>query len=282
MEKKGKYLAALTIAGSDSGGGAGIQADLKTFSSLGVYGTSVITAITAQNTRQVRSVEVFTPEIVRQQLETVLNDIPIGVVKTGMLPTRKIIQVVAQTLDKYGLSTLVVDPVMRSTSECALASEDIGEAFRELLYERLTLLTPNIPEAALLSGKKIKNESDIYHAGEALLSLGCRAVLIKGGHLSGKESSDILFRSDHPPISYSTEFIISGNLHGTGCTLSSAIASYLVLGYELTHAVEMAKTYITRAIEAGRDVQTGHGNGPLNHFFDPQKAAVVIEKQLNE
>jgi hydroxymethylpyrimidine/phosphomethylpyrimidine kinase len=275
MEQKKNYLTALTIAGSDSGGGAGIQADLKTFSSLGVYGASVITAITAQNTLQVRAVEALSPEMVRQQLESVLDDIPIHAVKTGMLPTREIVEVVAQIADKYRLPLLVADPVMVSTSGSKLVSGDIGHAFRELLYERSVVLTPNIPEASCLSGIEIRNESDLYRAGETLLAQGCRAVLIKGGHLRGRLSTDILFTQCHPPRTFSTEFIVSDNLHGTGCTLSSAIAAGLAMGQALAEAVETAKSYVTQAIRAGRDVQTGQGKGPLNHFFDPQPMIMI-------
>jgi hydroxymethylpyrimidine/phosphomethylpyrimidine kinase len=274
MEQEKKYLTALTIAGSDSGGGAGIQADLKTFSSLGVYGASVITAVTAQNTRQVRAVEVLSPQIVSSQLETVLDDIAVHAVKTGMLPSREIIEVVAQAMDKYRLPLLVVDPVMVATSGSTLVSGEIGHDFRELLYGRLTLLTPNIPEAAALSGVEIKTEADIHRAGEILLAQGCRAALIKGGHLKGKQSSDVLFTPNRAPVVFSAEFVPSDNLHGTGCTLSSAIASFLAMGHELPDAIALAKAYVTRAIQAGKDVRTGQGNGPLNHFFDPHPMIV--------
>ena len=270
MEQNQRYLAALAIAGSDSGGGAGIQADLKTFSSLGVFGTSAITAITAQNTRLIRAVEVLSPETVRRQIETVLDDIPIDVVKTGMLPTPEIIDVVAQAASTYGFPHLVVDPVLSSTSGTSLTTADIICAYRELLYTHITLITPNIPEATQLSGVEIQSANDMRRAAETLLEQGCRAVLVKGGHLSGQYASDTLFTSGEPPVSFSTEFIASPNLHGTGCTLASAIASYLASGHGLAEAVKQAKQYVTSAIAAGRDIFVGYGNGPLNHFFDPQ------------
>lgn len=272
MEQKKTYLTALTIAGSDSGGGAGIQADLKTFSSLGLYGTSVITAITAQNTKHVRGVEVMSPEIVHIQFKSILDDISMHAVKTGMLPNPQIIEVVAQMVDDYRLPNLIVDPVMVSTSGSKLASADIIPAFRELLFPRLTLLTPNIPEAVALSGVEINNLSDIYRAAELLLTQGCSAVLIKGGHMHDEQASDILFTSERDtPTFFSAPYISSFNLHGTGCTLSAAIASFVAQGCSLEKAVERAKQYITQAILAGRDVKTGRGNnGPLNHLFDPQ------------
>lgn len=265
MEQKLRYLTAITIAGSDSGGGAGIQADLHTFSSLGLFGTSVITAVTAQNTQEVRAIEVLPAHIVRAQLAAVLDDIIIDVVKTGMLPTPACIEAVAWAMDTYRLPALVVDPVLTATSGTSLTSSHIIDAFRSQLYSRLTLITPNIPEAEKLSGVPINNDADMHRAAELLLAQGCRAVLIKGGHRAGNESVDVLFTPDTPPVSFSSPFIASGNLHGTGCTLASAIASYIAMGNALPKAVEQAKAYITSAIESGKDVCTGHGNGPLNH-----------------
>lgn len=264
MEQKLRYLTAITIAGSDSGGGAGIQADLHTFSSLGVFGTSVITAVTAQNTQEVRAIEVLSAHIVRAQLATVLDDITVDVAKTGMLPTPECIEAVAWAMDKYHLPALVVDPVLTATSGTSLTSSRIIDAYRALLYSRLTLITPNIPETEKLTGITIHNDADIHRAAELLLAQGCRAVLIKGGHRTGSESVDVLFTPDTAPVSFSSPFITSGNLHGTGCTLASAIASYIAKGNELAEAVGLAKAYITSAIEAGKGICTGHGNGPLN------------------
>jgi len=275
MEQKRKYLTALTIACSDSGGGSGIQADLKTFSSLGVYGTSVITAVTAQNTLQVRSVEILPPDIVREQLKVVLDDFTIDVVKTGMLPTPETVELVAWAMDTYHLPILVVDPVMKSTSGSPLTRANVSQAIRELLYKRLTLITPNIIEASSLSGVIIKKTSDAHLAAEVLLEQGCRAVLIKGGHMVGEQAVDMLFTPDKPMVAFASDFIKTANLHGTGCTVSSAIAAFLAQGYELTEAIGLAKEYVTSAILAGKEVMTGHGNGPLNHFFDPTK---IIKK----
>lgn len=265
-----RYPTALTIAGSDSGGCAGIQADLKTFSATGVFGASVITSVTAQNTREVRAVEILSPHIVRQQLETVLDDFTIDAVKTGMLPSPEIIETVASVIDRYKLRTVIVDPVMVATSGARLTPASTADAFQRHLFHRITLITPNIPEAEALSGVKIRSEKEIRQAAEVLLGRGCKAVLIKGGHLSSAYSTDTLFRLEKEPLSFTSPRIDSVNLHGTGCTLSSAIAAYMALDEDLETAVQSAKRYISRAIAAGADVTTGTGHGPVNHFFEPQ------------
>ncbi len=271
MNQEKRYPTALTIAGSDSGGGAGIQADLKTFSAIGVFGASVITAITAQNTREVRAVEVLPPGLVRQQLEAVLDDMAVDAVKTGMLPDVPTIELVASVIDRYGLKeVVVVDPVMVATSGARLSSAATAGAFRALLYARLSLLTPNIPETEALTGIRINGEKEVYRAGELLLRQGCRAVLIKGGHLKGKQASDVLFSDSRQPVVFSSGYVETGNLHGTGCTLASAIAAYRALGREWETAVGLAKTYITGAIRAGAGIRTGRGHGPVNHFFAPE------------
>jgi hydroxymethylpyrimidine/phosphomethylpyrimidine kinase len=270
MNETKRYPAALTIAGSDSGGGAGIQADIKTFSALGVFGASVITAITAQNTREVRKVEILSPEIVSQQAETVLDDITIDAIKTGMLPTPEIIEVVAALIDRYCPATVITDPVMVATSGARLAATSIAGAFRDKLYSRITLITPNTLEAETLSGVTIRTENDFYRAAEVLLRQGCRAVLIKGGHFASAEAKDILFQCNKEPLVFSSPHIDSTNLHGTGCTFSSAIAAYCALGMDLETAVASAKTYITSAIQASKDIHTGKGYGPVNHFFEPK------------
>ncbi len=272
MNEMTRYPAALTIAGSDSGGCAGIQADLKAFSAIGVFGASVITALTAQNTQQVRGVEIVPAAFVKQQLETVLDDITFDAVKTGMLPTPEIIETVAGVIDRYQLKKVVIDPVMVATTGARLASANTVSCFREFLYRRLTVLTPNIPEAEALSGISIHNEQDILKAGEILLSQGCRSVLVKGGHLpSHNRVSDILFTQESNPLYFSSEFVQTGNLHGTGCSLASAITAFLALGHALPEAVRYAKDYITQAITTGSTVTTGKGNGPVNHFFNPVK-----------
>ncbi|WP_165025164.1 bifunctional hydroxymethylpyrimidine kinase/phosphomethylpyrimidine kinase [Dysgonomonas sp. ZJ279] len=270
MNNKKRYLSALTIAGSDSGGGAGIQADLKTFSAIGVFGISVITAITAQNTQEVRAIETLSPSIIHQQLETVLDDMLIDAVKTGMLPNSDTVEIVASIIDRYNLQTVIMDPVMISTTGSKLVSASTIHSFREELYKRITLITPNIPEAEILSGIKITQESDMQKAADVLLNQGCNAVLIKGGHLPKANVVDILFCQNKASVSFSSENIRTSNLHGTGCTLSSAIAAYMALGMDIEMAVRAAKQYITNAIYYGKDIITGKGYGPLNHFFKPE------------
>lgn len=270
MKKTKRYPTTLTIAGSDSGGCAGIQADLKTFSALGVFGTSAITAITAQNTKEVRAIEVISPDIIAKQLETILDDITVDVVKTGMLPNAEIIEIVASVIDRYSLPKVIVDPVMVATSGARLTSLSIVNAFKDLLYPRITLITPNIPEAEVLSNIKINSEEDIHKAAHIILSQGCRAILIKGGHSKSTDSVDILFRINKDPIAYSTPRIDSHNLHGTGCTFSSAIAAYMALDHELENAIKLAKDYISSAINEGKNIRTGKGFGPVNHAFNPR------------
>jgi hydroxymethylpyrimidine/phosphomethylpyrimidine kinase len=266
-----RYLAALTIAGSDSGGCAGIQADLKTFSALGVFGASVITAVTAQNTQEVRAVETMSPSIIRQQAEAVLDDIAVDAIKTGMLPTPEIIETVASVIDRYNLQNVVVDPVMVASSGARLTDSGIAEAFRKYLFTRAALITPNIPEAEMLSGIPIRTELDFQKAAEIMTGQGCRAVLIKGGHFGKEKSTDILFgHRKGASATFHRPYIESKNLHGTGCSLSSAIAAYLALGRDLKDAVRLAKTYIHSAIRSGRKVVTGKGYGPVNHFFSPK------------
>lgn len=263
----------MTIAGSDSGGCAGIQADLKTFSALGVFGASVVTAVTAQNTRGVRGVEALSPEIVELQLRAVLEDIKVDAVKTGMLPSSEVIDVVTGVLADYDIP-VIVDPVMVATSGARLTAATIAEAFLAR-FDRFTLLTPNIPEAEALSGLQITSVEDMAGAASVLIGKGCRAVLIKGGHLMGGQSTDILFRPGRKPLLFTSGHIDTENLHGTGCTLSSAIAGYMAQGYDMEAAIGMAKEYITSAIEAGASVTTGAGCGPVNHFFSPEPLKIV-------
>lgn len=275
MNQKRRYPTALTIAGSDSGGGAGIQADLKTFSAMGVFGASVLTAITAQNTREVRQVEILPTSLVRLQLETVFDDIKIDAVKTGMLPTPEIIEVVADIVDRYAITNLIIDPVMVATSGSRLTSVQTADSFREFLFPRLSLLTPNIPEAEVLTGLSILSQDDMRKAGNCLLQQGCRAVLIKGGHLAETRSSDILFQQGEEPLVLSSDHIATDNLHGTGCSLASAITAGLAVGQKLSDAIASAKRYITGAIDAGQSITTGQGNGPVNHFYNPQPLKII-------
>lgn len=265
-----RYPVALTIAGSDSGGGAGIQADIKTFSALGVYGTSVLTAITAQNTRSVQGIQAVSPDMLRGQLEAIFQDFPVDAIKVGMLHTAESVRIVADLLSSYPMpSPVILDPVMISTSGSRLLEEDAIERMIHELFPQATLITPNIQEAEYLSGIPIRAEKEIPRVAEQLRSLGCKAVLIKGGHLPGENMTDWLFTAGHEPACLVSPTIESRNTHGTGCTLSSAITAYMALGYPLDEAVRSAKEYITQALAFGANIQLGKGNGPLNHFFAP-------------
>lgn len=270
-----RYPTALTIAGSDSGGCAGIQADLKTFAAIGVFGTTVITAVTAQNTRQIRHIENISPNIVREQLEAVLDDIKIDAVKIGMLPSVEIVTVISDVISHYKLDKVVVDPVMAATSGERLSIVNASDVYRALLYDKITLITPNVYEAEILSGIRIRSAADMYKASEVILKHGCRAVLIKGGHLPSREPVDILFQRNSTPVEYAAQYVNTSNLHGTGCSLSSAITAFLALGCDLEEAVRKAKEYMTSAIAAGVGITTGHGDGPVNHFFDPKPLNII-------
>jgi hydroxymethylpyrimidine/phosphomethylpyrimidine kinase len=253
---------ALTIAGSDSGGGAGIQADLKTFSALGVFGTSALTAITAQNTRGVTAVHEVPPEIVAAQIDAVLTDIGADAVKTGMISNSEIIRVVAAKVREHGVSNFVVDPVMVATSGDRLLREDAVEALRTELLPLATVVTPNLPEAEVLIGREIGTLDAMREAAKAIVGLGAQSVVVKGGHLAG-DATDVFYDG-----SGFTELparrIETTSTHGTGCTLASAIAALLARGESMEAAVTGAKVYVTAAIE--RSYPIGHGHGPVHHF----------------
>lgn len=253
---------ALTIAGSDSGGGAGIQADLKTFSALGVFGTSAITAITAQNTLGVTAVFEVPPEIVAAQIDAVLTDIGADAVKTGMIANSEIIRVVAAKVREYGISTLVVDPVMVATSGDRLLREDAVEALRTALLPLATVVTPNLPEAEVLIGQEVSSLEQMREAARVIVGLGARSAVVKGGHLAG-DAVDVFYDG-----SSFTELparrIDTTSTHGTGCTLASAIAALLARGEPLESAIGGAKVYLTAAIE--RSFPLGRGHGPVHHF----------------
>ena len=276
-KKTFRYPAALTIAGSDSGGGAGIQADIKTFSALGVYGASVITSVTAQNTQGVRGIQAISPEILEGQLNAVFEDIAFDAVKIGILHNRMAARIVAETIDRFSPRYCILDPVMISTSGSKLMEDEAIETIVRELFKRVTLVTPNIDEAVFLTGQPVRNEQEMEKAACKLLEMDCRAVLIKGGHLGGQEMADILFTQDKAPVRFVASAVETKNSHGTGCTLSSAIAAYLALGNDLPEAVRLAKSYITAALQAGQDVTTGHGHGPLNHFFAP---VPLVKKEI--
>ena len=253
---------ALTIAGSDSGGGAGIQADLKTFSALGVFGMSALTAITAQNTLGVTAVHEIPPEIVAAQIDAVVTDIGADAVKTGMIASTAIIEVVAAKIQEYGLSTLVVDPVMVATSGDRLLREDAVTALRTRLIPLAMVVTPNLPEAGVLVGREIASLDAMREAAREIVGLGARSVMVKGGHLAG-DAID-LFYDGSSFQELPARRIETTSTHGTGCTLASAIAALLAKGEPLEQAIVQAKAYVTAAIE--RAYPIGHGHGPVHHF----------------
>jgi hydroxymethylpyrimidine/phosphomethylpyrimidine kinase len=258
---------ALTIAGSDSSGGAGIQADLKTFTAFGVYGASVLTALTAQNTRGVQAVHVVPPEFVVAQMQSVFGDLAVGAVKTGMLANRAIVLAVADALAVRPALPLVVDPVMIATSGDPLLEPDAVTAVRDALMRRADLITPNLAEAAHLLGVSghARSEAEMADQGRLLLALGARAVLMKGGHADSTEAVDLLVTS-HGIMRFASPRIDTRHTHGTGCTLSAAIAAALAAGRPLAEAVGQAKEYLGRAIAAGRTLGVGHGRGPVDHL----------------
>jgi len=257
---------ALTIAGSDSGGGAGIQADLKAFSALGVYGASVITAVTAQNTVAVTAVHEIPATVIRAQLRAVLSDLNIAAVKIGMLSSPEIIEVVAGELQDLAIP-VVLDPVMVAKSGDALLKDSAVHALKTALLPRCQLLTPNLPEAARLLG--LQSESGLEQMrqqGIALRQLGADAVLMKGGHAKGETCVDLLIDRDGKETVYSAPRINTGNTHGTGCTLSAAIAANLARGLTMRDAVAEAHGYLHRAIAAADTLDIGRGHGPVHHF----------------
>lgn len=256
---------ALTVAGSDSGGGAGIQADLKTFSALGAYGASVITAITAQNTQGVRAVEDISAAMIAAQIDAVFDDLVIGATKIGMVSRVATIDAIAGRLAHHGVRP-VLDPVMVATSGHRLLQEDAIEALKTRLVPMARLVTPNLPEAALLSGRSVAaNEAEMIRQGEAVLALGAGAVLVKGGHLGGPESVDLLV-DGQGLLRLASPRIDTRNTHGTGCTLSAAIAAGLSRGLDLRDAVSDAKAYLDAALGAGIRLTIGAGRGPVHHF----------------
>ncbi len=257
---------ALTIAGSDSGGGAGIQADLKTFSALGVYGASAITALTAQNTQGVQGVMPVPPEFVGQQIDSVLDDMAIGAIKIGMLADAGIIHEVARALARHPVRPVVLDPVMIATSGDALLRDDAIAALMEELLPLADIVTPNLHEAARMTGLPMaKDDAAMQAQAAALIRLGARAVLIKGGHGNGPVALD-LYVTPIGTSRFAAPRIDTRNTHGTGCTLSSAIAAGLAKGLAMEEAIKAAKAYVTAGIAAARQQQIGHGSGPLHHF----------------
>lgn len=260
---------ALTIAGSDSSGGAGIQADLKTFTALGVYGASVLTALTAQNTQGVQGVLPVDPPFVAQQIRSVMSDLKVGAAKTGMLATAAVINAVVATLQEFREIPLVVDPVMVATSGDVLLEPDAVDAVRHVLLPRAHVVTPNVPEAArLLDTTEAETEAQVEEQGREICTrFGCRAVLMKGGHGSSVDAVDLLIERDGPTLRLASPRIDTRHTHGTGCTLSAAIAAFLATGDDLTAAVRRAKAFIQDAIQHGARNPIGKGNGPVDHLY---------------
>ena len=269
-----RYARVLSIAGSDSGGGAGIQADLKTFSALGCYGMTAITAITAQNTCGVTGIHGIPPEMLKAQIDAVVQDIGVDAVKIGMLHSPDVVHVVAEAIRTYRLPHVVLDPVMVATSGDRLIAQETVAVLVQELFPLAEVVTPNLDEAGWLLGRNIEGVEALELAAQDLLRLGARAALLKGGHLPGDWVVDVLAvqggeHAQGQGHRLQSQRIATHNGHGTGCTLSSAIAAQLALGQPLQQAVEQARAYILGAIAAGADVTTGHGHGPLNHGYAP-------------
>ncbi|MDB5751250.1 MAG: phosphomethylpyrimidine kinase [Ramlibacter sp.] len=266
-----RYARVLSIAGSDSGGGAGIQADLKTFAALGCYGMTAITALTAQNTRGVSGIHPVPPAFLKAQLQAVIEDIGVDAVKIGMLHAAEIVEVVAWAIDTYRLPNVVLDPVMVATSGDRLIAQETVQVLVRQLFPRAALVTPNLDELSLLLGRPVTQAAQLEIAAADLLALGARAVLVKGGHLEGDDIVDVLAQAG-PPARF--EALRAGriatiNTHGTGCTLSSAIACGLALGQPLEAAVRQAAAFVRAAMTSGAGVRTGGGHGPLDHGHAP-------------
>ena len=257
---------ALTIAGSDSSGGADIQADLKTFAALGVYGASVITALTVQNTTGVSGIHLVPADFVTAQIDAIFSDLDVKAVKIGMVAQLATIDAIVAALKRWSPQHVVLDPVMVATSGDRLLAADAVEALRTKLIPRASLITPNLPEAAALLGEPTaENESAVKSQGKRLLAMGCPAVLIKGGHGQGPESTDYLVTGSNT-VALAAARIATGNTHGTGCSLSSAIAADLARGEEMETAVRNAKVWLSAAIAAADQIGVGRGHGPIHHF----------------
>ncbi|MGY6028772.1 bifunctional hydroxymethylpyrimidine kinase/phosphomethylpyrimidine kinase [Phytobacter sp. AG2a] len=261
-----KRINALTIAGTDPSGGAGIQADLKTFSALEAYGCSVITALVAQNTRGVQSVYRIEPDFVAAQLDSVFSDVRIDTTKIGMLAETDIVEAVAERLRRYQVQNVVLDTVMLAKSGDPLLSPSAVAALREHLLPQVSLITPNLPEAAaLLGASHARDEREMHEQGRALLALGCEAVLIKGGHLDDAESPDWLFTCEGA-TRFTAPRVLTKNTHGTGCTLSAALAALRPRHQDWNATVEAAKTWLSAALAKADSLEVGHGIGPVHHF----------------
>jgi len=277
MNPKYTYPAVLTIAGFDGSGGAGIQADIKTFSALGCFATSVLTALPIQNTQGVKSIYPIPTTVVQDQITTILDDIFPKAIKIGMVHTSELVNTIVDTLQQYPYIPLVFDPVMVATSGHRLIQDSTIRTIIDRLFPITEVITPNMDEAAILAEMEVQTLDDMYIAGQKILQLGCRSVLLKGGHLKTPVLTSLYFDQQGHVHTFEFEKFDTKNTHGSGCTLSSAIASYIAQGKSLLEAVQLGQNYVHQAIENGKDVQIGKGNGPLNHFFNPQK---LIKNEL--
>lgn len=267
-----KYPSVLTIAGFDSSGGAGIQADIKTISALGCYATSVLTALPVQNTTGVKSIYPISTQAVKEQIEVVLDDIMPDAIKIGMVHHPELVYTITETLKQYPRIPIIFDPVMVATSGHRLIEKETIEVIKNTLFPISELITPNMDEASILTNQEVKTIEDIQQAGPIILKQGCNNVLLKGGHLKTEKLTSILFSKNGLQQTYESTKVVSKNVHGSGCTLSSAVASYVARGFDIPTSIQYAQDYVYESIVAGKDVITGKGNGPLNHFHHPIKA----------
>lgn len=277
--KKYVYPSVLSIAGFDGSGGAGIQADIKTISALGCFATTVLTALPVQNTTGVKSIHSIPSAVVEEQLHAILGDIFPNAIKIGMVHNCQLVDTIACVLNNYPKTPIVFDPVMVATSGHKLIGDKTVQSIIDQLFPLISIITPNLDEATVLAQMTIETVDDMYIAGEKIKTLGCNGLLLKGGHLKSKQLTSLYFSPNGQVHEYHSERYDTNNTHGSGCTLSSAIASYIARGYDLFDAVSLAQDYVKQAIFQGRDVQIGKGNGPLNHFFDPQK---LIKNELTD
>uniref|UniRef100_F4C4M3 hydroxymethylpyrimidine kinase n=1 Tax=Sphingobacterium sp. (strain 21) TaxID=743722 RepID=F4C4M3_SPHS2 len=271
MQKEYTYPIAMTIAGFDGSGGAGIQADIKTFSALGCFATSVLTALPVQNTQGVQAIYAIPDRAIQEQIRVLLSDIFPKAIKIGMVHTATLVDVIVETLSEYPKVPLIFDPVMVASSGHRLVQDATVATIVEKLIPKTDLITPNIDEAAVLAEMKISSLDDMYIAGERILKLGATNVLLKGGHLQSSTLTSLYFDDQGKVHSYESAKLETNNLHGTGCTLSSAITSFLARDFPMESAIVAGQCYTYKAIKNGMDVLTGKGRGPLNHFFDPEK-----------
>ncbi|MBY0065407.1 bifunctional hydroxymethylpyrimidine kinase/phosphomethylpyrimidine kinase [Empedobacter falsenii] len=265
-----KAYSVLTIAGFDGSGGAGIQADTKTISAHGCYATNVLTALPVQNTQGVQNIYEIPAQAIREQIQSILEDIYPDAIKIGMVHSVELVHIISEELKNYN-RPIVYDPVMVATSGHRLIKEETLEACIEKLFPLATLITPNLDEASILVNHKIDSAELMLSYGETILNLGCQNLLLKGGHLQQEKIISYLFQKEQPVQSYTSQKIETKNTHGSGCTLSSAIACNLALGVSLTQSVQLAQEYVEQAILGSKDLTIGKGNGPLNHLFNPQK-----------